>query len=97
MSIGVAVLGSTGSVGCSTLDVLWLNRERFRVAVLAAASNVELLLAQCLRFTPEWAALESPDAARELERRLQAQAAARASPPAPLRSRSSRPTPRSIT
>jgi 1-deoxy-D-xylulose-5-phosphate reductoisomerase len=72
MSIGVAVLGSTGSVGRSTLDVLWLNRERFRVVVLAAASNVELLLAQCLRFTPAWAALESPDAARELEQRLHA-------------------------
>ncbi|MFI4865721.1 MAG: 1-deoxy-D-xylulose-5-phosphate reductoisomerase [Steroidobacterales bacterium] len=71
MSIGVAVLGSTGSVGCSTLEVLWLNRDRFRVAVLAARSNVELLLAQCLRFTPEWAALESPEAARELQRRLQ--------------------------
>jgi 1-deoxy-D-xylulose-5-phosphate reductoisomerase len=73
MSIGVAVLGSTGSVGCSTLEVLWLNRERFRVAVLAARSNVELLLAQCLRFAPEWAALESPEAARELQRRLHAE------------------------
>src|SRR6202163_270872 len=73
MSIGVAVLGSTGSVGCSTLEVLWLNREHFRVAVLAARSNVELLLSQCLRFTPEWAALESPEAARELERRLAAE------------------------
>jgi 1-deoxy-D-xylulose-5-phosphate reductoisomerase len=74
MSIGVAVLGSTGSVGCSTLEVLWLNRERFRVAVLAARSNVELLLAQCLRFAPEWAALESPEAARELQRLLRAEA-----------------------
>ncbi len=72
MSIGVAVLGSTGSVGCSTLEVLGLNRERFRVAVLAARSNVELLLAQCQRFEPEWAALESSEAARELERRLRA-------------------------
>ncbi len=70
MSIGVAVLGSTGSVGCSTLEVLWLNRERFRLAVLAARSNVEALLAQCLRFAPEWAAMESHEAAHELERRL---------------------------
>ena len=70
MSIGVAVLGSTGSVGCSTLDVLWLNRERFRLAVLAARSNVEALLAQCLRFAPEWAAMESHESAHELERRL---------------------------
>jgi 1-deoxy-D-xylulose-5-phosphate reductoisomerase len=72
MTIGVAVLGSTGSVGCSTLDVLWLNRERFRLAVLAARSNVEVLLGQCLRFEPEWAAMESPECARELERRLRA-------------------------
>ena len=72
MSIGVAVLGSTGSVGANTLEVLWLNRERFHVAVLAARSNVEVLLAQCRRFEPEWAALESPEAARELERRLRA-------------------------
>ncbi|HEX2789775.1 MAG TPA: hypothetical protein VHN17_05050, partial [Steroidobacteraceae bacterium] len=72
MSIGVAVLGSTGSVGCSTLEVLWLNRERFRLAVLAARSNVEALLGQCLRFEPEWAAMESLEAARELERGLRA-------------------------
>ena len=72
MSIGVAVLGSTGSVGRSTLEVLWLNRERFHVPVLAARGNVEVLLAQCARFEPEWAALESPEAARELERRLAA-------------------------
>ncbi len=70
MSIRVAVLGSTGSVGCSTLDVLWLNRQRFRIAVLAARSNVEVLLGQCLKFEPEWAAMESPECARELERRL---------------------------
>jgi len=70
MTIGVAVLGSTGSVGCSTLEVLWLNRERFRVVVLAARSSVEPLLAQCLRFAPDWAVLESAEAARELERRL---------------------------
>jgi 1-deoxy-D-xylulose-5-phosphate reductoisomerase len=72
MTIGVAVLGSTGSVGRSTLEVLWLNRAAFHVAVLAARSNVELLLAQCLRFAPEWAALESPEAARELQTRLAA-------------------------
>ena len=58
MTIGVAVLGSTGSVGCSTLEVLALDRERFRVAVLAARSNAERLLAQCLRFAPDWEVLE---------------------------------------
>jgi 1-deoxy-D-xylulose-5-phosphate reductoisomerase len=68
--IGVAVLGSTGSVGTCTLEVLALHPGRFRVAVLAARSNVELLLTQCRRFAPEWAALESHAAAQELELRL---------------------------
>ena len=70
MSIGVAVLGSTGSVGVSTLEVLALHPDRYRVAVLAARSNAAALLAQCRRFAPDWAALESLEAARELERGL---------------------------
>jgi len=73
MSIGVAVLGSTGSVGRGTLDVLALHPERYRVAVLAARSSVDSLLEQCRRFEPPWAALESESAALELERRLRAQ------------------------
>jgi 1-deoxy-D-xylulose-5-phosphate reductoisomerase len=73
MTIGVAVLGSTGSVGVSTLEVLALHPERYHVVALAARSNGATLLAQCQRFRPEWAALESADAARELERALRAQ------------------------
>jgi 1-deoxy-D-xylulose-5-phosphate reductoisomerase len=72
MTIGVAVLGSTGSVGCSTLDVLAQHPDRFHVEVLAARSNAASLLAQCQRFAPAWAALESLEAARELERSLRA-------------------------
>jgi 1-deoxy-D-xylulose-5-phosphate reductoisomerase len=72
MTIGVAVLGSTGSVGVSTLEVLALHPERYRVVGLAARSNAAGLLAQCVRFRPDWAALESSDAARELERGLRA-------------------------
>ena len=97
MSIRVAVLGSTGSVGCSTLDVLWLNRERFRVAVLAARSNVEVLLGQCRRFEPEWAALESPEARASWNDDCAAPAVAPALAAARSRSRSSRPMPESIT
>jgi 1-deoxy-D-xylulose-5-phosphate reductoisomerase len=69
-AIGVAVLGSTGTVGCCTLEVLAVHPERFRVFALAARSNVELMLAQCRRFEPQWAALESEEAARTLEQRL---------------------------
>jgi 1-deoxy-D-xylulose-5-phosphate reductoisomerase len=72
MTIGVAVLGSTGSVGMSTLEVLALHPERYRVVGLAARSNAVGLLAQCQRLRPAWAALESPEAARELERGLRA-------------------------
>ena len=67
---GVAVLGSTGTVGCNTLEVLALHPERFRVFALAARSNERLMLEQCRRFEPEWAALESEAAARSLERQL---------------------------
>jgi 1-deoxy-D-xylulose-5-phosphate reductoisomerase len=69
-AIGVAVLGSTGSVGRSTLEVLGLHPERFRVVALAARSDVERLAQQCLRFQPEYAAMESATAALELEQRL---------------------------
>jgi hypothetical protein len=60
MSIGVAVLGRPAVWACSTRWMCWLASERFRVEVLAARSNVAALLAQCQRFAPEWAALESP-------------------------------------
>ena len=69
-AIGVAVLGSTGSVGRSTLEVLALHPERYRVVGLAARRDVERILQQCLRFQPEWVAMESPPAALELEQRL---------------------------
>lgn len=70
--IGVMVLGSTGTVGVNTLEVLALHRDRFRVHALAARGNAELMLSQCLRFEPAWAALESHDAARQLESGLRA-------------------------
>ncbi|MGH8207413.1 MAG: 1-deoxy-D-xylulose-5-phosphate reductoisomerase, partial [Steroidobacteraceae bacterium] len=68
--IGVAVLGSTGSVGCGTLEVLALHPQRFRVTALAARGNAERLFEQVQRFEPEWAALESHEAAHALSARL---------------------------
>jgi len=70
--IRVAVLGSTGTVGCATLEVLALHPERFAVFALAARSSVDSLLAQCRRFEPEWAGMESHGAAQQLEQRLRA-------------------------
>ncbi len=54
MSVGVAILGSTGSIGCSTLHVLARQRERFRVAALTAHSNADLLERQAAEWRPEY-------------------------------------------
>ncbi|MDQ3167182.1 MAG: 1-deoxy-D-xylulose-5-phosphate reductoisomerase [Chloroflexota bacterium] len=58
--LGVAVLGSTGSVGTQTLDVITHHPERFRVVALAAGSNVALLAGQARAFRPDLVALEHP-------------------------------------
>jgi len=63
---GVAILGSTGSIGLSTLDVIRRHPDRFRVAALAADRNDERLLQQCLEFRPPLAALAAPEAAGRL-------------------------------
>ena len=68
--IGVAVLGSTGSVGESTLDVLARNRERFRLVAIAANSNATKLARQVLEFRPAYAALATPTAALQLKELL---------------------------
>jgi 1-deoxy-D-xylulose-5-phosphate reductoisomerase len=57
MTIGVAVLGSTGSIGCSTLTVLDRHRDRFRVVALTAHSNADLLQEQALRWKPAYVGL----------------------------------------
>ncbi len=64
--IGVAILGSTGSIGLSTLDVLARHPERFRVAALTANTNAERLAEQCRRYRPAVAAMADPAAARTL-------------------------------
>lgn len=67
---GVTLLGSTGSIGMNTLDVLARHPDRFRVVALTANTRVERLLEQCRRFRPEFAAMQDAAAAAELEERL---------------------------
>jgi 1-deoxy-D-xylulose-5-phosphate reductoisomerase len=69
----VAVFGSTGSIGTSTLDVLGRHPDRFSVTALAAASSHERLLEQCRAHRPRIAVLEDPAAAAALERALRAE------------------------
>jgi 1-deoxy-D-xylulose-5-phosphate reductoisomerase len=54
---GVCILGATGSIGASTLDVLERHPERFRVVALTANSKVDSLVQLCRRFEPELAAI----------------------------------------
>jgi 1-deoxy-D-xylulose-5-phosphate reductoisomerase len=69
----LVVLGSTGSIGLSTLDVAARHPDRYRVLGLAAQSNVERLREQCLRFAPPFAAMADEAAAAELRRQLAAE------------------------
>ena len=66
----IAILGSTGSIGRSTLDVIAQNRERFRVVALAAGSNIDLLEQQIKTFSPDIAAVADADAAYALSKRF---------------------------
>jgi len=62
----ITVLGSTGSIGVNTLDVVARHPDRFEVFALSAARQVDLMLAQCLRFEPEFAVMASAPHAQQL-------------------------------
>ncbi|HEY6086640.1 MAG TPA: 1-deoxy-D-xylulose-5-phosphate reductoisomerase [Burkholderiaceae bacterium] len=69
----LAILGSTGSVGVSTLDVVARHPERFEVFALTAHGRSAELEAQCMRWKPSFAVLGDAAAADALQRRLRAQ------------------------
>lgn len=69
-SIGVTVLGATGSIGVSTLDVIARHPERYRVVALTANRQVEKLLEQCRVFMPEYVVLTDVDAAEQMQLKL---------------------------
>ena len=68
----LTVLGSTGSIGTSTLDVVARHPERFEVFALSAATQVDLLLTQCAQFRPRYAVMASAPHAAALAEKLQA-------------------------
>jgi 1-deoxy-D-xylulose-5-phosphate reductoisomerase len=69
---GVCLLGATGSIGTSTLDVIARHPDRFRVQVLTAHRRTEELLALCLRHRPRLAVLADPQGEAVLRDRLRA-------------------------
>ena len=68
----LTVLGSTGSIGTSTLDVVARHPERFEVFALSASRQVDLLFEQCVRFRPRFAVMVQPEQALALKDKLQA-------------------------
>lgn len=68
----VAVLGSTGSVGANTLDVIARHPDRFQVVALSASTQVDLMLEQVAKFRPRYAVMADEAAGRELAHKVQA-------------------------
>ncbi len=68
----VTVLGSTGSIGVSTLDVLARHPDRFSLHALSGNRSVDALYEQCITHSPRYAAMACADSAAELDARLKA-------------------------
>lgn len=68
----ITVLGSTGSIGVSTLDVIARHPDRFEVFALSASTRMEQILQQCVQFKPLFAVMASDVHGRELERQCRA-------------------------
>jgi 1-deoxy-D-xylulose-5-phosphate reductoisomerase len=66
----LTILGSTGSIGVSTLDVVRRHPTRYKVIALCAHSQIDLLFDQCIEFEPRYAVLRDEDLAAQLAARL---------------------------
>lgn len=86
----LTVLGSTGSIGTNTLDVVRRNRGEYRVFALAAGRNVELLAAQIIEFRPEVAVVADAEGVPALATALDAAALPRSEHPELLHGRAGR-------
>ena len=72
----LTILGSTGSIGTSTLSVVRHNPDKFSVTALVAGKNVARMAEQCLEFKPRWAVMDDEISASELRRLLKEQGSA---------------------
>ncbi|MCI5763083.1 MAG: 1-deoxy-D-xylulose-5-phosphate reductoisomerase [Actinobacillus porcinus] len=68
----LVILGSTGSIGTSTLSVIEHNPEQYQAFALVGGRNVELMVEQCMKFQPVFAALDDESAAKNLREKLTA-------------------------
>ena len=63
----IVILGSTGSIGKSTLSVIQNNPSDYQIFALVGGKNVELMAAQCVLFQPQFVALDDENAATQLK------------------------------
>jgi len=73
-SVGITILGSTGTIGVNTLDVIAQQADHYRVIALTANSNVDKMLKQCLQYHPQYAVMVEEQAAEQLSIALKSQA-----------------------
>ncbi len=69
-TIGVTLLGSTGSIGINTLDVISRHPDKYHVCALSANTNVSVMFAQCQKFQPEKVVMVDPNCAQELQKKF---------------------------
>lgn len=69
----LTILGSTGSIGCSTLDVVRHNPDSFSITALVAGKNVDRMVEQCLEFSPRYAVMDDAHSAELLRAKLREQ------------------------
>ncbi|GAA0104845.1 1-deoxy-D-xylulose-5-phosphate reductoisomerase [Paraclostridium sordellii] len=63
----ISILGSTGSIGTQTLDVVRKNRDKFEVVAISANSSINLLLEQIKEFKPKYVAVYNENSAKQLK------------------------------
>lgn len=70
----LTILGSTGSIGINTLDIVSQHPDRFKIIALTAHRNIELLFNQCIKYKPAYAVVSTEKLASDLQKRLQEKA-----------------------
>jgi len=70
----ITILGSTGSIGVNTLDVVSRHRDKFNVKALTANTNLDVFLDQCIQHKPEYAVMADEECASKLGEKLKKEA-----------------------
>ena len=70
----ITILGSTGSIGVNTLDVISNHLDKFNVRALTANTNLDIFVEQCLKYQPKYAVMTDEASASKLEEKLKKKA-----------------------